>query len=253
MKRLAIFALRRRLLCRVFRHLSLRRRVHRQSLGAEVHRFAARCGARHGAAGESGPAGPVRRAAQRHGAARVQALVDAHRAAGRGAQHLRAVLLPGADRAVLVLAADGRRDLGHHFGRRASTSCTPSTLPVGRCCCTPPFSSITSTCSACARCGCNSSASPYTPLTFETPWLYRQVRHPLYVGWLMIFWATPTMTVAHLVFAVMTTAYILVGHADSRSAISSPRIRSTPNTRSACRACCRVPGGRQDAGRTPIR
>jgi protein-S-isoprenylcysteine O-methyltransferase Ste14 len=51
---------------------------------------------------------------------------------------------------------------------------------------------------------------PFTPVTFKTPWLYRQMRHPLYVGWLMIFWATPTMTVAHLVFAIMTTAYILV-------------------------------------------
>ncbi len=51
---------------------------------------------------------------------------------------------------------------------------------------------------------------PYTQLAFKTPWLYQQVRHPLYVGWLMIFWATPVMTVAHLVFAVMTTAYILV-------------------------------------------
>jgi protein-S-isoprenylcysteine O-methyltransferase Ste14 len=51
---------------------------------------------------------------------------------------------------------------------------------------------------------------PYTPVQFRSPWLYRQVRHPLYVGWLMIFWATPTMTVAHLVFAIMTTTYILV-------------------------------------------
>jgi methanethiol S-methyltransferase len=50
----------------------------------------------------------------------------------------------------------------------------------------------------------------YTPLQFKTPSLYKIVRHPLYVGWLFTFWATPTMTVAHLVFALMTTAYILV-------------------------------------------
>ena len=51
---------------------------------------------------------------------------------------------------------------------------------------------------------------PYTAVPFRSPWLYQQVRHPLYVGWLMIFWATPTMTVSHLAFALMTTAYILV-------------------------------------------
>ena len=39
--------------------------------------------------------------------------------------------------------------------------------------------------------------------------LYRYVRHPLYVGWFFAFWATPTMTVAHLVFAAMCTVYIL--------------------------------------------
>ncbi len=50
----------------------------------------------------------------------------------------------------------------------------------------------------------------YTKLKFSTPWLYKFVRHPLYIGWFFAFWATPTMTAAHLVFAVMTTVYILI-------------------------------------------
>lgn len=51
---------------------------------------------------------------------------------------------------------------------------------------------------------------PYTEIPFRTPALYKIVRHPLYVGWLLIFWCAPTMTAAHLLFAILTTAYILI-------------------------------------------
>ena len=49
----------------------------------------------------------------------------------------------------------------------------------------------------------------YSDLEFSTPGPYRMVRHPIYVGWITLVWATPNMSLSHLMFAVATTAYIL--------------------------------------------
>ena len=56
----------------------------------------------------------------------------------------------------------------------------------------------------------NWTGAKYPETEFRTPGFYKHVRHPIYMGFTLAFWATPTMTIAHLVFALATTAYMLI-------------------------------------------
>jgi protein-S-isoprenylcysteine O-methyltransferase Ste14 len=55
------------------------------------------------------------------------------------------------------------------------------------------------------------SSDAYEPVGLRTPFMYKIVRHPMMLGFLMVFWGSPTMTAGHVLFSAGATAYIIFG------------------------------------------
>jgi protein-S-isoprenylcysteine O-methyltransferase Ste14 len=89
----------------------------------------------------------------------------------------------------------------------------------------------------------------YTEKRFVTPQLYRFVRHPLYVGWMIAFWCAPAMTVGHALFASAMTAYVLIAIRYEERDLAA--VLGEPYRRWRARTPMFVPRVRARGGRAP--